>query len=186
MNTMKVFCLAATILATPSFLYAQATNNTKTVPYGDNPNIFKVLAYKTGEKIQNTAEKVGTATEKGIQKIKPKVDETWDNTKTYTTEQAEIAKENTRKGIDTAIKKVNETKDSVIGTSGGNVPIQHNSLSQNSGLANTTTPVTAPLVSTPTKNAVAVSKITQAAAPINNNSSKQNITQDEISADIPH
>ncbi|USI85896.1 hypothetical protein LZ086_10920 [Acinetobacter johnsonii] len=38
-------------------------------PYGKNPNIFHVWAYKTQEGVINTAEKVGTATEKGIQKF---------------------------------------------------------------------------------------------------------------------
>lgn len=47
-------------------------------PYGDNPNIFKVLAHKTQEKVQHTAEKVEDATETGIAKIKPKVSQAWD------------------------------------------------------------------------------------------------------------
>ena len=47
-------------------------------PYGDNPNIFKVLAHKTQEKVQHTAEKVEDATETGLAKIKPKVNQAWD------------------------------------------------------------------------------------------------------------
>ena len=46
--------------------------------YGDNPNIFKVLAHKTQEKVQHTAEKVEDATETGLAKIKPKVNQAWD------------------------------------------------------------------------------------------------------------
>ncbi|OTG80655.1 hypothetical protein [Acinetobacter sp. ANC 4648] len=175
MNMIKTFCITTAIVAAPS-LYAQTANEIKSQPYGDNPNIFRVLAYKTGEKIQNTAEKVGAATEKGIHKIKPKVDKTWDNTKNYTTEQAEIAKDTTRKGIDTAVKKVNETKDVLIGTSGGSVPIQRNHLSQTSSSEDTTIPA---------KNAVTAPTITQQAPPNNNNSSKQAMMQDGVSADIP-
>lgn len=52
----------------------------KTPPsYGDNPNIFEVIAHKTSDKVVNTAEKVGDATERGVAKIKPKVDQAWDN-----------------------------------------------------------------------------------------------------------
>lgn len=47
-------------------------------PYGENPNIFKVFAYKTQEKVINTADKVGEVAENGIAKIKPKVGQAWD------------------------------------------------------------------------------------------------------------
>lgn len=47
-------------------------------PYGDNPNIFKVLAHKTQEKVKHTAENVEDATETGLAKIKPKVNQAWD------------------------------------------------------------------------------------------------------------
>lgn len=52
----------------------------KTPPsYGENPNIFEVIAHKTSDKVVNTAEKVGDATERGVAKIKPKVNQAWDN-----------------------------------------------------------------------------------------------------------
>lgn len=142
MNILKTLSITTLILTAPA-LYAQTAANNKTPAYGDNPNIFTVLAHKTGEVVQNTAEKVGAATEKGIQKIKPKVDETWDTTKSYTAEQAEIAKYNTRKGIDTVTKKVHETKDNIIGSNSGNVPIEQGSLSQNSTPQTIQVPTTA-------------------------------------------
>lgn len=93
MSSMKKIYIAPALLTTilslnMSFAQAETNVNTqvqttaettkKTPPYGDNPNIFKVFAYKTTDKVVDTAEKVGDATERGIDKIKPKVDETWD------------------------------------------------------------------------------------------------------------
>lgn len=141
MNKIKVLSFSIALISTTS-LYAQTTTENKTTPYGDNPNIFKVLAHKTGDAIQNTAQKVGTATENGIRKIKPKFDETVENTKTYTAEQATTAKENTQKGIDTAVKKAEQTKDKIMGKTEYNVPIEQRSLS---GL---TTPAETPSTNT--------------------------------------
>ena len=142
MKMIKSLCVITAILATPS-LYAQTNTQNQTQPYGDNPNIFKVLAHKTGEAVQNTAEKVGDATEKGIQKIKPALDETIENTKKYTTEKATEARDSTRQGIDTAVKKVEQTKDRVMGKTNLNVPIEQGSLSQSSTTPNTANTVTA-------------------------------------------
>jgi len=141
MKMIKSLCVITALLATPS-LYAQTNTQNQTQPYGDNPNIFKVLAHKTGEAVQNTAEKVGDATEKGIQKIKPSLDETIENTKKYTTEKATEARDSTRQGIDTAVKKVEQTKDRVMGKTNLNVPIEQGSLSQSSTTPNTTNTVT--------------------------------------------
>ena len=147
MQKIKVLALSFTLFSATS-IYAQTSTENKTTPYGDNPNIFKVIAKKTGTAVQNTAEKVGEATENGIRKIKPKFDETIDNTKTYTAEQATIAKENTQKGIDTAVKKVEQTKDNVFRKTEYNVPIQQGSLSQPQIPTNTTYEVTAPAPAT--------------------------------------
>ena len=147
MQKIKLLALSFTLFSATS-IYAQTTTENKTTPYGDNPNIFKVIAKKTGTAVQNTAEKVGEATENGIRKIKPKFDETVDNTKTYTAEQATIAKENTQKGIDTAVKKVEQTKDNVFGKTEYNVPIQQGSLSQPKIPTKTTDEVTAPAPAT--------------------------------------
>lgn len=147
MQKIKVLALSFTLFSATS-IYAQTTTENKTTPYGDNPNIFTVIAKKTGTAVQNTAEKIGEATENGIRKIKPKFDETIDNTKTYTAEQATIAKENTQKGIDTAVKKVEQTKDNVFGKTEYNVPIQQGSLSQPKIPTKTTYEVTAPAPAT--------------------------------------
>lgn len=127
---MKKIALISSALLITTPLFAETT--TKAAPsYGDNPNLLKVLAVKTQEKVQSTAEKVGAATERGIAKIKPSIDNTWNGTKEYTTEQAVIARDNTREGIDVAVKKVKQTKESIVGTSSpNNVPIERGSLSQ--------------------------------------------------------
>ncbi|RZG73558.1 hypothetical protein EXE10_00200 [Acinetobacter sp. WCHAc060033] len=149
MKMMKSACFMIAVITAPS-LYAQTDSANQNQAYGDNPNIFRVLAHKTSEAVQNTAEKVGTATEKGIQKIKPSFDATIENTKNYTTEQATIARDNTRQGIDTAVKKVEQTKDRITGKNSYNIPIESGSLSQSSTTVNpsqnNTVSYTAPIV----------------------------------------
>lgn len=185
MQKIKVLALSFTLFSATS-IYAQTTTENKTTPYGDNPNIFTVIAKKTGTAVQNTAEKIGEATENGIRKIKPKFDETIDNTKTYTAEQATIAKENTQKGIDTAVKKVEQTKDNVFGKTEYNVPIEQGSLSQPKIPTKTTYEVTAPApattvlapltsISPPTtvQNAQAEPDIIKQSLPIENTTTKQ-------------
>lgn len=126
MKTTQILIMSS-ILLSPLAL-AQNQNTTKETTYGDNPNIVRVLAGKTQSAVQNTAEKIGAATERGIAKIKPTVDNTWNGTKEYTTEQAVIARDNTRQGIDTAVKKVKETKENLVGS--GGVPIERGAMSQ--------------------------------------------------------
>ena len=204
MQKIKVLALSFTLFSATS-IYAQTTTENKTTPYGDNPNIFTVIAKKAGTAVQNTAEKVGEATENGIRKIKPKFDETIDNTKTYTAEQATIAKENTQKGIDTAVKKVEQTKDNVFGKTEYNVPIQQGSLSQSKIPTKTTYEVTAPApattvlapltsISPPTtvQNAQAEPDIIKQSLPIENTTTKQTensstkVSNEDDASGVPH
>lgn len=135
MKNMKILSFSAALLATSS-LYAEISTDTKTPPpYGDNPNIFKVLAHKTGEKVQNTAERVGAAAERGVEKIKPKVDDTWQEAKTYTEEQSERAKAGLQRGADKVAETANHTRDAIVGTNKGSVPIEFGSLSQSSTIS---------------------------------------------------
>ena len=130
---MKKTLLAAmtATLCLSTSVFAQQNETQKTAPaYGDNPNLIKVLAVKAQDKIQTAAEKVGAVTERGVASIKPNVDQTWQNTKEYTTEQAVIARDNTRQGIDTAVQKVKQTKENLRGS--GGVPIERGSMSQTS------------------------------------------------------
>ena len=90
MSLMKSLYIAPALLSlvlssTMSFAQADSSSTVaqtanKTPPaYGDNPNIFEVLAHKTSDKVVNTAEKVGDATERGVAKVKPKVNQAWEN-----------------------------------------------------------------------------------------------------------
>lgn len=171
MKILNVVLLSTTLLST-SALYAQ---NEKAPPaYGDNPNLFAVLAHKTGVAVQNTVEKVGAATERGIEKVKPKVGEAWENTRDYSKEQADLALSNTRQGINTAVQKVNDTKDQVIGTSAGNIPITQGRLSQSSTLQNTAPQVITPQVN---ENSNTGSALPQLPRPIQ---AQDNATNDTI------
>ena len=140
MNICKSVLLVSTLLATTS-LWAQSSSHheKKAPPYGDNPNLLEVLGYKTAQKVQETAEKVDTAAQKGIAKIKPKVDHAWENSKTYTAEQAAIAKENSQKAAQAVNQKWQETKHAVIGEpNAAPAPIIQQPLSQSSSNSTTT------------------------------------------------
>lgn len=149
MKKMKYTIIAGLVFTSVSAFADTATTDKTPPPYGDNPNIFVVLGHKAKDAVQNTANKVGAATERGIQKIKPKVENTWDNTKTYTEEQATIAKENTIKAKDSAVKKMSDTKDKVFGGNTPSAPIEQGQLSQSSS-SNVPTAV----ASAPIQNAV--------------------------------
>lgn len=208
---MKKSIIASALLAMASAsVYAQDTTETKTAPaYGDNPNLITVLAVKAQEKVQNTAERIGAATERGVAKIKPGVDNTWNKTKTFTNEKAELAKENTSKGIDTAVNKVKQTKDNVLGTNTGSVPIERGSLSQSSNVpqaqtqyvtptqvqsapvqVNQAVPANSQVIQLPTNTAqnapnTVEPEITKQSLPIENTAPQKVATNDEISNDVP-
>ena len=140
MKMFNMILLSTAVLMTP-LLHAETTEQQKTLPYGDNPNIFKVLAHKTGSAIQNTAEKVGAATEKGIAKIKPQFDETVENTQAAAQHTGEVIKDNTRRGLDAAAEKIENTKDRIMGNTATGVPIEQKSLSQNSSAQTYVSPI---------------------------------------------
>ncbi|MEB6675572.1 hypothetical protein [Acinetobacter haemolyticus] len=135
MKNVPVLCLATTLIASSS-LWAAETNTTtanahtatteKTLPYGDNPSLGRVLLYKTGKGMQNLGESIQGASENTSQKMS----ERWKNTKEYTAEQSEIVQEQTQKAKQYTAKKWQDTKDAVVGTNDGNVPIERAELSQ--------------------------------------------------------
>ncbi|ENU28953.1 hypothetical protein F991_03077 [Acinetobacter sp. CIP-A165] len=133
-NKVKVLCFATTLIASSS-LWAAETNTTtantntatteKTLPYGDNPSFGRVLLYKTGKGLQNLGGSIQGASENTSQKIGEK----WKNTKEYSAEQSVIAQEQTEKAKTYTAKKWQDTKDAVVGTNDGNVPIERGDLS---------------------------------------------------------
>ncbi len=56
--------------------------------------------------------------------------EKWQSTKQYSAEQSEIVQEQTQKAKQYTAKKWQDTKDAVVGTNEGNVPIERAGLSQ--------------------------------------------------------
>lgn len=116
---MKTVLITSAILASTSVLAQTSTAapaHSHPAPYGDNPNIFKVLGHKAQQKVQNTAEKVDTAAQKGVAKVKPKVENAWEDTKDFATEKSAIAKEKSQHAAATVNQKINETKDHIIGS----------------------------------------------------------------------
>lgn len=126
----------ATALIASSSLWAADTNvattnatNTipeKTMPYGDNPSIGRVLLYKTGKGLQNLGGSIQGASENTSQKISEK----WTDTKKYTEEHSEVVQAQTEKAKQYTAKKWQDTKDAVVGTNDGHVPIERAELSQ--------------------------------------------------------
>ena len=135
MKKVPSLCLATALIASSS-LWAAETNTTttntntataeKTLPYGDNPSLGRVLLYKTGKGLQNLGDSIQGASENTSQKMS----ERWKNTKEYTAEQSVIVQEQTQKAKQYTAKKWQDTKDAVVGTNNGNVPIERAELSQ--------------------------------------------------------
>jgi len=135
MKKIPALCLATALIASSS-LWATETNTTtantntataeKTLPYGDNPSLGRVLLYKTGKGLQNLGGSIQGASENTSQKIGEK----WQDTKKYTEEQSEVVQAQTEKAKQYTAKKWQDTKDAVVGTNEGNVPIERAELSQ--------------------------------------------------------
>lgn len=135
MKKVPALCLTTALIASSS-LWAAETNTTttntntataeKTLPYGDNPSLGRVLLYKTGKGLQNLGDSIQGASENTSQKMS----ERWKNTKEYTAEQSVIVQEQTEKAKQYTAKKWQDTKDAVVGTNNGNVPIERAELSQ--------------------------------------------------------
>ncbi|ENV65639.1 hypothetical protein U4959_14505 [Acinetobacter junii] len=135
MKKVPALCLTTALIASSS-LWAAETNTTttntntataeKTLPYGDNPSLGRVLLYKTGKGLQNLGDSIQGASENTSQKMS----ERWKNTKEYTAEQSVIVQEQTQKAKQYTAKKWQDTKDAVVGTNNGNVPIERAELSQ--------------------------------------------------------
>ncbi|MDR2248467.1 hypothetical protein [Acinetobacter sp.] len=139
MKTLKVLCIASSILAS-STLFAettqpQPTNETasKAQPYGDNPSLGRVLLYKTGKGIQNLGNSIQGASENTSNKISEK----WQSTKEFTAEKSEVAQHK----VDTAKayteEKIEQAKQNITSSRNGeNIPIEQGELSKSSTMTN--------------------------------------------------
>ena len=168
MKKMKAALITSAILAsTPLFAQTTTTTTTETAtstqqaaPYGDNPNIFKVLTQKAQTAVQNTAERVDHAAQKGITKVKPKVENAWEETKDFASEKSVIAIEKTQNTAVKVNKKLNETKDGLIGSPKDQpAPIVSHPLSESSTPQQTTTPQLQPQSGSGTATSYAVTDL---------------------------
>lgn len=123
---------AALMLSIPAFAQTTTQPAKPVKPYGENPNLLHVFAYKAQEGVIHTAEKVGEVTEKGIAKIKPGVDRAWDNTKSVTSDTVQKVDQGAQQAAQQANQKIQQTKEVWGGNPQQPAPIQQQSLSQSS------------------------------------------------------
>ncbi|MGV2454337.1 hypothetical protein [Acinetobacter seifertii] len=139
MKTLKVLCIASSILAS-SMVFAETTQpqptnqpTSKAQPYGDNPSLGRVLLYKTGKGIQNLGKSIQGASENTSNKISEK----WQSTKEFTAEKSEVAQQK----VDTAKayteEKIEQAKQNITSSRNGeNIPIEQGELSKSSTMPN--------------------------------------------------
>ncbi len=135
MSKAPLLSLTIALVASSSLWAAETattTTNTpnpvpeKTMPYGENPSIGRVILYKTGKGMQN----LGDAIQQGSDKTSEKMSKTWQEAKIYGAEQSQAIQSKAEETKEVAAKKLQDTKDAVIGTNNGNVPIERVELSQ--------------------------------------------------------
>lgn len=135
----RVLTLCAACMLTTFTVHANdisTSTNPKTMPYGDNPNIFRVLAYKSGQSL----DRLGNAMQRGADNSAVKIDEKWQDTKAFGSEQSKVLANKADQAKTATEQKIQQGKDAIVGTNGGTVPIEQGTLSQPS--ANMPTPST--------------------------------------------
>lgn len=140
-HILKTAFCAGLALASASLWAQTAQQSQKPVkPYGSNPNIFHVWAYKTQEGVLGTAKKAGGAAERGVAKVKPSVDQAWDNTKDIASNTAHKVDEGAQKAAQNANAKIQETKDAIGGKPQQTAPIEQRPLSESSSAGSPAAP----------------------------------------------
>ena len=126
-----------------------SATQSRTMPYGDNPNIFRVLTYKTGQGLT----RLGDSMQRGADQSSAKISEKWQEAKIYGKAQSQVAKEQTAEAKTYTQQKWQQTKEAIIGTNASGVPIAQGDLSQTSTAQTTrlkpiTAPISPPVMST--------------------------------------
>ena len=125
-----IILTTALMFCAPVFAQTETTQTNKPIaPYGENPNLLHVFAYKAQEGVINTAEKVGEVTEKGIAKIKPGVDRAWGNTKSVASDTIQKVDEGATQAAQQTGQKIQQTREVWRGNS-QQAPIVQQPLSQ--------------------------------------------------------
>ncbi|MCJ0926948.1 hypothetical protein [Acinetobacter lwoffii] len=133
-----IILTTALMLSVPAFAQTTTQSAKPVKPYGENPNLLHVFAYKAQEGVINTAEKVGEATEKGIAKIKPGVDRAWSNTKSATSDTLQKVDQGATQAAQQTGQKIQQTKEVWRGNS-QQAPIVQQPLSESSTTPQQTT-----------------------------------------------
>ena len=136
MKKVPVLCLTTALIASSSLWAAENTTATnantttaeKTLPYGDNPSLGRVLLYKTGQGLQNLGNAIQGASEHSAQKMS----QSWQEAKSYSAEQSQVIQAKAEQSKAVATKKLQQTQDAIFGTTDGNVPIERQDLSPSS------------------------------------------------------
>jgi len=137
MKAIKILCITSSILVSSS-LFAETPQQvneatSKTMPYGDNPSLGRVLLYKTGKGIQNLGDAIQGASEKTSNKISEK----WKDTKEFTAEKAEVVQQKADTAKVFTEQKIEQAKQNITSSRNGeNIPIEQGELSKSSTTAN--------------------------------------------------
>lgn len=141
-----ILLLIALMGAVPLLAQANSTQTSSQItkpvtPYGENPNLLHVFAYKAQEGVINTAEKVGKVTEKSIARIKPDVDRAWNNTKSVASVTIQKVDQGTQQAAQQANQRIQSSREAWGGTPQQPAPIIQQPLSQSSTATQTTAPL---------------------------------------------
>ena len=136
MKKLPALCLTTALIASSSVWATENTTATnantttaeKTLPYGDNPSLGRVLLYKTGQGLQNLGNAIQGASEHSAQKMS----QSWQEAKSYSAEQSQVIQAKAEQSKAVATKKLQQTQDAIFGTTDGNVPIERQDLSPSS------------------------------------------------------
>ena len=138
---------------------SEAQTSKPIAPYGTNPNLLHVFAYKAQEGVINTAEKVGEVTEKGIAKVKPGVGRAWGNTKAAASETAQKVDQGATQAAQQTNQKIQQTKEVWRANPQQAAPIVQQPLSESSAPPQTTTPQMQPQSGSGTATSYAVTDL---------------------------
>lgn len=138
MKAIKILCITSSILVSSS-LFAETPQpqqvneaTSKTMPYGDNPSLGRVLLYKTGKGIQNLGDSIQGASEKlQIKLVKNgKIRKNLPPKSRSCSTKTDTAKVFTEQKIEQAKQNITSSRN------GENIPIEQGELSKSSTTAN--------------------------------------------------
>lgn len=146
MNIKKILILGTLlsfslpVLAQSAEIDAQTISSAPIRHYGDNPNIFHVFAYKAQQGVIHGIDKVDEFAEKGVAKIKPRVDRLWGSTESTASETIQQVNQDILKVTKQANEKIQETEEKLDEKPNQPTPIVSQPLSEISNTTQTIAP----------------------------------------------